>query len=156
MKRHRVSALRCCPAGPLVAAYRFDQREATERHAGVQAKLTGELHSSLGIGGGLRGPSRDRVGPGDAVQEDGEHADGASPLGSVDATLVKATCDVELSEVERRATSPEQLGRDVHVPGAVDDLAQQCDAVGRISAQCAGEPDEQRRHQTVLGRRAFG
>src|SRR4051794_9286789 len=151
-----VRALRCCSACLLVAAYRPDEREAPQCDTRVQAQLTGEFHASLGARCSLRGPPGDRLGPPDAVQEYGEHADGAGSLGSVDATLIEGSCDVELSEVERRATSPEQLGGVLYGVCALDDLAQECDAISGIPVQRAREPDQQRRHETVVGGGALG
>src|SRR3954447_16600224 len=105
--RQGMRALGRRPACLLVAAYSADAREPGQRDTCVEAQLTREFHPSLGVRGSLRRTPRDRVGIGDAVQEDGEHAGGAGPLGPVDAALVEGSCDVELSEVERRATSPE-------------------------------------------------
>src|SRR3954462_15947462 len=105
--RQGMRALVSRPACLLVAAYRADERETGQRDTGVEAQLTREFHPCLGVRGSLRRPPRDRLGICDAVQEDGEHAGGPGPLGPVDATLVEGSCDVELSEVERRASSPE-------------------------------------------------
>jgi hypothetical protein len=85
----QIRALRRCPAAILVSAHRPDEGQTAHRNASVQAHFAGQLQSLLGIRLRCRRSASYRVGPREAIQHDGEHADSSAEPGLVGAAFVE-------------------------------------------------------------------